>query len=219
MQGYDQTGFGLAVAGALGQSAEHTNRGSLTDRLSKADVTVSSVLVNGLKTIWKAIATTVAESRAESDLASNSFTPRALNALTVARKEAKRMHHEVVDTEHVLIGLIDIRQGVVVNVLRKAGVDPEKLRAKLIDRMCATSASQQPKEPHFTIRVKKVLALAIREAKTLNHEYVGTDDILLGILVEGNGAAAQIFRELGFELNKLRADIVKGLMPDLSASE
>ena len=115
----------------------------------------------------------------------NNFTPRAQQVLALARKEADRFNHNFVGTEHLLLGLIKLGQGVAVNVLQKLGLDLETVRLE-VEKQVGTGPDQKMMgNIPYTPRVKKVLALAQKEAKALNHTYVGTEHILLGLLREG----------------------------------
>src|SRR5512147_786280 len=119
-----------------------------------------------------------------SDEAMNNFTPRAQQVLALARKEADRFNHNFVGTEHLLLGLIKLGQGVAVNVLHKMNLDLETVRRQL-EKEVGTSPDQKIiGNIPYTPRVKKVLALAQTEAKYLKHTYVGTEHILLGLLRE-----------------------------------
>ncbi len=121
----------------------------------------------------------------------NNFTPRAQQVLALARKEADRFHHNYVGTEHILLGLIKLGQGVAVSVLQKMGLDLETVRNAVEKQVGTGQETKAQNSVPYTPRVKKVLALAGREAKTLNHSYVGTEHILLGLLREGEGVAAR----------------------------
>ncbi len=104
----------------------------------------------------------------------NNFTPRAQQVLALARKEADRFNHNFVGTEHLLLGLIKLGQGVAVNVLQKMGLDLETVRME-VEKQVGTGPDQKMiGNIPYTPRVKKVLALAAKEAKALNHTYVGT---------------------------------------------
>ena len=147
------------------------------------------------------------------------FTPRAQQVLALARKEAERFNHNYVGTEHLLLGLIKLAQGVAVNVLQKLGIDLETVRAEL-EKQMTTEVEGKPTTPiPYTPRVKKVLALAQKEAKGLNHSYVGTEHILLGLLREGEGVAARVLKNLEIDLERVRNEILKELDPNFSASE
>ena len=126
-----------------------------------------------------------------SDEAMNNFTPRAQQVLALARKEADRFNHNFVGTEHLLLGLIKLGQGVAVNVLQKMGLDLETVRME-VEKQVGTGPDQKMiGNIPYTPRVKKVLALASKEAKALNHTYVGTEHILLGLLRDGGERLAE----------------------------
>src|SRR6201998_1609931 len=111
----------------------------------------------------------------------NNFTPRAQQVLALARKEADRFNHNFVGTEHLLLGLIKLGQGVAVNVLQKLGLDLETVRME-VEKQVGTGPDQKMiGNIPYTPRVKNVSALAAQEAKPLNHSYVGTEHILLGL--------------------------------------
>ena len=108
----------------------------------------------------------------------NNFTPRAQQVLQLARKEADRFNHNYVGTEHLLLGLIKLGQGVAVNVLRNMGLDLQTVRSEVEKMIGAGSDQQMTGNIPYTPRVKKVLALAAKEAKALHHSYVGTEHIV-----------------------------------------
>src|ERR1700735_2615793 len=142
-----------------------------------------------------------------SEEAMNNFTPRAQQVLALARKEADRFNHNFVGTEHLLLGLIKLGQGVAVNVLQKLGLDLETLRVE-VEKMVGTGPdTKMSGNIPYTPRVKKVLALAGKEAKALNHSYVGTEHMLLGLLREGDGVSARVLRSLDVDLEQTRAEI------------
>ncbi|HTL69524.1 MAG TPA: ATP-dependent Clp protease ATP-binding subunit, partial [Lacunisphaera sp.] len=150
----------------------------------------------------------------------NNFTPRAQQVLALARKEADRFHHNYVGTEHLLLGLIKLGQGVAVSVLQKMGLDLETVRAEVEKQV---GIGQETKTPvgsiPYTPRVKKVLALAGKEAKALNHSYVGTEHILLGLLREGEGVAARVLKTLEIDIERTRNEILRELDPQFSSSQ
>ncbi|MEQ2005611.1 MAG: ATP-dependent Clp protease ATP-binding subunit [Limisphaerales bacterium] len=148
-----------------------------------------------------------------SDEMSN-FTPRAQQVLALARKEADRFNHNFVGTEHLLLGLIKLGQGVAVNVLQKMGLDLETVRQEVEKQSKAGPDQKQVGNIPYTPRVKKVLALASKEAKALNHTYVGTEHILLGLLHEGDGVAAKVLKELDIDIEQVRQEILKELDPN-----
>lgn len=145
------------------------------------------------------------------------FTPRAQQALALARKEADRMHHNFVGTEHLLLGLIALRQGVAVNVLSKMGLDLEAVRLEVEKQVGAGPDQEMIGNIPYTPRVKKVLALAVKESKALNHTYVGTEHILLGLLREGDNVAARVLTCLQVEIQATRQEILKELDPNFDA--
>src|SRR6266403_391105 len=154
-----------------------------------------------------------------SDEAMNNFTPRAQQVLALARKEADRFNHNFVGTEHLLLGLIKLGQGVAVNVLQKLGLDLETVRME-VEKQVGTGPDQKMiGNIPYTPRVKKVLALAVKEAKALNHTYVGTEHILLGLLREGDGVAARVLKNLDVDIEQTRQEILKELNPNFEAAE
>jgi len=149
----------------------------------------------------------------------NNFTPRAQQVLALARKEADRFNHNFVGTEHLLLGLIKLGQGVAVNVLQKMGLDLETVRME-VEKQVGTGPDQKViGNIPYTPRVKKVLSLAAREAKQLSHTYVGTEHILLGLLKEGDGVAARVLKNLDVDIEQTRQEILKELDPNFNASE
>ncbi|MBX3750916.1 MAG: ATP-dependent Clp protease ATP-binding subunit [Opitutaceae bacterium] len=149
----------------------------------------------------------------------NNFTPRAQQVLALARKEADRFHHNYVGTEHILLGLIKLGQGVAVSVLQKMGLDLETVRAAVEKQVGTGQETKTPGSIPYTPRVKKVLALAGKEARTLNHSYVGTEHILLGLLREGEGVAARVLKSLDIDIERTRNEILRELDPQFSGGE
>src|SRR6202167_2624024 len=147
------------------------------------------------------------------------FTPRAQQVLALARKEADRFNHNFVGTEHLLLGLIKLGQGVAVNVLQKLGLDLETVRME-VEKQVGTGPDQKMiGNIPYTPRVKKVLALAAKEAKALNHTYVGTEHILLGLLREGDGVAARVLKNLDVDIEQTRQEILKELDPHFASPD
>ncbi len=149
----------------------------------------------------------------------NNFTPRAQQVLALARKEADRFNHNYVGTEHLLLGLIKLGQGVAVNVLQKMGLDLETVRSEVEKQVGSGPETKMVGNIPYTPRVKKVLALAGKEAKSLNHSYVGTEHILLGLLREGEGVAARVLKNLEVDIERTRNEILKELDPNFTPSE
>ncbi len=139
----------------------------------------------------------------------NNFTPRAQQVLALARKEADRFNHNFVGTEHLLLGLIKLGQGVAVNVLQRMGLDLENVRQEVEKEVRGGAEGKVSGNIPYTPRVKKVLSLAAKEAKALNHTYVGTEHILLGLLREGDGVAAKVLKNLDVDIELCRQEILK----------
>src|SRR6187455_2577826 len=154
-----------------------------------------------------------------SDEAMNNFTPRAQQVLALARKEADRFNHNFVGTEHLLLGLIKLGQGVAVNVLQKMGLDLETVRMEVEKQVGSGPETKMVGNIPYTPRVKKVLALAGKEAKALNHSYVGTEHILLGLLREGEGVAARVLKTLELDIERTRNEILRELDPQFSSGQ
>ena len=130
----------------------------------------------------------------------NNFTPRAQQVLALARKEADRFNHNYVGTEHLLLGLIKLGQGVAVNVLQKMNLDLETVRMEVEKQVGNGPETKMVGNIPYTPRVKKVLALAGKEAKNLNHSYVGTEHILLGLLRDEHAVASRLLIGLGADI-------------------
>ena len=154
----------------------------------------------------------------EENFGSN-FTPRAQQVLALARKEADRLHHNYLGTEHILLGLMALGQGVAVNVLTGMGLNLENVRTE-VEKLTGTGPDENSgATAPYTPRVKKVLDLARREAKALHHTYIGTEHLLLGLLREGNGLAAIALRNFNVDLEQTRVSIVKELDPNFISGD
>jgi ATP-dependent Clp protease ATP-binding subunit ClpC len=138
------------------------------------------------------------------------FTERVRKVLQMAREEAQRLHHEYVGTEHILLGLIREGEGVAAAVLQNLNVELDEVQQKIEDTVKKGKAVQAtgPDLP-YTSRAKKVLELAMSEARELNHSYVGTEHLLLGLLREEKGIAAQVLTESGINLDAARAETLR----------
>ena len=138
------------------------------------------------------------------------FTERVRKVLTMAREEAARLHHEYVGTEHILLGLIREGEGVAATVLQNLNVELEEIQQKIEETVKKGKAGQAsgPDLP-YTSRAKKVLELAMAEARDLNHSYVGTEHLLLGLLREEKGIAAQVLTDAGVNLDAARAETLR----------
>ena len=137
------------------------------------------------------------------------FTERARMVLDLARREAARRNHPYVGTEHILLALLEEGDGIAVTALQNLNVSLEGIQQS-IDQII-TSGTDKVSNPHelpFTTRAKKALELSMREAQNLEHEYVGTEHILLGLLCEETGIAAQVLRHnTGLTEEKARAEV------------
>ena len=144
----------------------------------------------------------------------NNFTPRAQQVLQLARRAADRFNHGYIGTEHLLLGLIALGQGVAVTVLRRMGLDLETVRMEVEKAVGVGSDMKTVGNVPYTPRVKKVLALAGTEARAMNVEFVGTEHILLGLLREGEGVAARVLANLNVDLEQTRHAVMKELDPN-----
>jgi ATP-dependent Clp protease ATP-binding subunit ClpC len=147
------------------------------------------------------------------------FTDRAKKVMSLARQEAQRFNHEYIGTEHILLGLVQEGSGVAANVLRQMNVDLEKIRSeveKIVKR--STNASASGNLP-FTPRAKKVLELSMEEATGLGHNYIGTEHLLLGLIKENEGIAAQVLLNLNVKLEDVREEVLVFLGHDVQAEE
>ncbi|HEX9727646.1 MAG TPA: ATP-dependent Clp protease ATP-binding subunit [Gemmatimonadales bacterium] len=145
------------------------------------------------------------------------FTDRVRKVLQMAREEAARLHHEYVGTEHILLGLIREGEGVAAAVLTNLNVDLDEIQQKIeetVKKGKAPAAAGPPDLP-YTSRAKKVLELAMSEARELNHSYVGTEHLLLGLLREEKGIAAQVLTDAGVNLEQARAETLRLLGSDM----
>jgi ATP-dependent Clp protease ATP-binding subunit ClpC len=152
------------------------------------------------------------------------FTPRSQQVLVLARQAADHMRNNYVGTEHLLIGLIELGQGIAVNVLKKLNVTldavneriKKALREQIQDE--STKPSMFSENIPFTPRVKRVLILAANEARSFQHPYIGTEHLLLGILREKEGIAARVLNELGVDVERCRQEILEELDPNFVSS-
>jgi len=175
--------------------------------------------MNRLRSLWKTLGAAAASGGEVSGDSLQNFTPRACQVLAFARKEADRFHHNFVGTEHLLLGLIQLGQGVAVNVLQKLGLDLETVRLE-VEKQVGTGPEQKMLgNIPYTPRVKKVLALATKEARALNHTYVGTEHILLGLLREGDGVASRVLQSLEVDVEQTRQEILKELDPNFQTAD
>lgn len=139
------------------------------------------------------------------------FTNRAKQVIKLAKKEAQRLNHNYLGTEHVLLGLLKLGQGVAVNVLRSLNIDFETVRSEVEKLVGYGPEIQVYGDPALTGKVKKVFEYANEEAANLNHNYVGTEHLLLGLLRQTDGVAAQVLENLNVNLKEVRKEVLKEL--------
>ncbi len=136
------------------------------------------------------------------------FTDKARRVVVLAQEEAKLLNHNYIGTEHILLGLIHEGEGVAAKALEALGINLEQVREQVQDII---GQGQQSPSGHipFTPRAKKVLELSLREALQLGHSYIGTEHLLLGLIREGEGVAAQVLTKLGADTNKVRQQVIQ----------
>ncbi len=139
----------------------------------------------------------------------NRFTERARKVVILAKEEARRFNHDYIGTEHILLGLIREGEGVAAAVLQKLGVSLENIRIEIEKLVQPGPATQIIGDIPFTPRAKKALELAAEEARSLGHNYIGTEHLLLGLIREGEGVASQVLLNLGLDLNAVRNEIME----------
>lgn len=137
------------------------------------------------------------------------FTERVRKVLALAREEAARLRHEYVGTEHILLGLVREGEGVAVAVLRNLHIDPDEIRESVEGLVKKGINAVTRVDLPYTSRAKKVLELAMSEARDLDHEYVGTEHLLLGLVREERGIAAQTLTARGVDLASVRAETLR----------
>jgi hypothetical protein len=139
------------------------------------------------------------------------FTDRARRVVVLAQEEARMLNHNYIGTEHILLGLIHEDEGVAAKALQALGISLETVREQVEEII---GQGQQAPSGHipFTPRAKKVMELSLREALQLGHNYIGTEHILLGLIREGEGVAAQVLVRLGADLNRVREQVIQLLL-------
>ena len=135
------------------------------------------------------------------------FTDRARRVLVLAQEEARLLNHNFIGTEHILLGLIHEGEGVAAKALEALGISLEAVREK-VEETIGPAGSSTTGSPPFTPRAKKVLELSLREALQLGHNYIGTEHMLLGLVREGEGVAAQVLQTLGADLSRVRQQVI-----------
>jgi ATP-dependent Clp protease ATP-binding subunit ClpC len=136
------------------------------------------------------------------------FTDRARRVLVLAQEEARDLNHAFIGTEHILLGLIREGEGVAAKALDALGVTFDVVREK-VEEAIGANANPSPGSPPFTPRAKKVLELSLREALQLGHSYIGTEHMLLGLVREGDGVAAQVLNDLGADMARVRTQVIQ----------
>ncbi len=136
------------------------------------------------------------------------FTDRARRVLVLAQEEARLLNHNFIGTEHILLGLIHEGEGVAAKALESLGISLEAVREK-VEETIGPAGSSPTGSPPFTPRAKKVLELSLREALQLGHNYIGTEHMLLGLVREGEGVAAQVLVNLGADLSRVRQQVIQ----------
>ena len=139
----------------------------------------------------------------------NRFTERARKVIILAKEEARRFNHDYIGTEHILLGLVREGEGVAAAVLQKMGVSLENIRLEIEKLVQPGPTTQIIGDIPFTPRAKKALELAAEEARSLGHNYIGTEHLLLGLIKENEGVASQVLLNLGLDLNTVRNEIME----------
>ncbi|MBN1991495.1 MAG: ATP-dependent Clp protease ATP-binding subunit [Anaerolineae bacterium] len=145
------------------------------------------------------------------------FTKRARRVLTLAQEEAQRLNHNYIGTEHLLLGLVREENGVAVRVLRDLGVDPRQIRER-VERTVGRGQRAMYGKLSLTPRTKRVIELAVDEARRLGHHYIGTEHLLLGLVRAGEGVAVDVLKGLGVSLDKVRSQTARVMMESSSQS-
>ena len=136
------------------------------------------------------------------------FTDRARRVVVLAQEEARMLNHNYIGTEHILLGLIHEGEGVAAKALEQLGISLEGVRDQ-VEEIIGQGQTAPAGHIPFTPRAKKVLELSLREALQLGHNYIGTEHILLGLIREGEGVAAQVLQKLGADLNRVRQSVIQ----------
>jgi len=146
--------------------------------------------------------------------AMKNFTPRAKHVLVLAQKEAERFNHDYVGTEHLLLGLIVLGEGVAVSVLKSMDLNLDQLRLEM-EKLCGVGGpTKQAGLVPFTSRLKRVLILAAKEAKDMNYNFIGTEHLLLALMREGESAASKIMANMKIDINEVRRQVIRALDSD-----
>src|SRR3990167_7181440 len=139
----------------------------------------------------------------------NKFTERARKVILLAKQEAKRFNYDYIGTEHILLGLLREGEGVAAAVLQSLGMNLNNIRLEVEKLVQIGPTTVVSGDLPFTPKAKKVMELAMEEARTLGHNYIGTEHLLLGLIREGEGVASQVFMNMGLDLEKVREEVIK----------
>jgi ATP-dependent Clp protease ATP-binding subunit ClpC len=146
------------------------------------------------------------------------FTKRARRVLTLAQEEALRLNHNYIGTEHLLLGLVREENGVAVNVLRELGVEPAQV-IRAVERTVGRGERPPYGKPSLAPRTKRVIELAVDEARLMGHHYIGTEHLLLGLVREGEGIAVNVLRGLGVNLDRVRTQTARNILQSQAQSK
>ncbi|OGW80735.1 MAG: ATP-dependent Clp protease ATP-binding subunit ClpC, partial [Omnitrophica bacterium RIFCSPHIGHO2_02_FULL_51_18] len=139
----------------------------------------------------------------------NKFTERARKVILLAKQEAKRFNHDYIGTEHILLGLLREGEGVAAAVLQSLGMNLNNIRLEVEKLVQLGPTTVVSGDLPFTPKAKKVMEIAMEEARNLGHNYIGTEHLLLGLIREGEGVASQVFMNMGLDLEKVREEVIK----------
>ena len=151
----------------------------------------------------------------------NRFTERARKVILLAKEEARRLNHDYIGTEHILLGLVKEGEGVAAAVLNSLGLDADNIKREIEKLIQPGEGQITAADIPFTPRAKKVIELAMDEARNLGHNYIGTEHLLLGLIREGDGVASQVLINMGLDLKIVRDEVLNLLgssFPDYTAS-
>ena len=175
-------------------------------------MTVQNILRNIGKSLGRAGLRTGSRGKGNDSGKFNRFTERARRVMQFAQEEAQRFQHNYIGTEHLLLGLIREDGGVAAKVLKSFNIDLEKVR-QAVEQIIGRGRGDRPVsgEVGLTPRAKKVIELAVDEARSLNHHYIGTEHLLLGLLREGQGIGARVLESSSLSLQQVRAKVIQML--------
>ena len=146
------------------------------------------------------------------------FTKRSRRVLTLAQEEAVRLNHNYIGTEHLLLGLVREENGVAVKVLRELGVEPDQV-IRAVERTVGRGERAPFAKPSLAPRTKRVIELAVDEARLMGNHYIGTEHLLLGLVREGEGIAVNVLRGLGVNLDGVRQQTARNILQGQSQSK